>query len=246
MIPVKNIYHMLAYAFDALDRPEFKDVEPEEFQNAADLLAEILVRSIDDRARRGLAREYVDQEKALTAPRGKIDVVSAMESVAAKRRTIRCQFDEYSENAWTNRVLKTALQRLLTADVQPDRKKALRRVLAFFLNVEPIPPREIDWNRPLRRQDAGLRRLVNIARLVIENLVQSQIAGNMRLATFDEQTMWKLYEQFIFKYFAREHNALDVKRQQIIQWQIDANFSSADGLPKMRPDVILKNGARTL
>ena len=41
-IPIKNIYHMLAYAFQVLKQSNYEKVAAEEFDNVQDLLAAIL------------------------------------------------------------------------------------------------------------------------------------------------------------------------------------------------------------
>ena len=42
MIPVKNIYYMLAYVFQILNEDGFKNVAVEQFDNVAELCAAIL------------------------------------------------------------------------------------------------------------------------------------------------------------------------------------------------------------
>lgn len=42
MIPIQNIYHMLAYAFQILNEQGYKDLATEPFENTAELLAAIL------------------------------------------------------------------------------------------------------------------------------------------------------------------------------------------------------------
>ena len=46
MIPIRNIYYMLAYAFQVLQEQEYAFCATEKFDNAADLLAAILAKGI--------------------------------------------------------------------------------------------------------------------------------------------------------------------------------------------------------
>ena len=46
MIPVKNIYYMLSYAFSALRSKGYASIAAEDFDNAEDLLAAILAKGI--------------------------------------------------------------------------------------------------------------------------------------------------------------------------------------------------------
>ena len=44
MIRIQNIYHMLAYAFQVLCEQGYREMATEEFDNAAELCAAILIR----------------------------------------------------------------------------------------------------------------------------------------------------------------------------------------------------------
>lgn len=44
MIPIQNVYHMLAYAFQVLHEQGYRDVATEQFSNVAELCAAILVK----------------------------------------------------------------------------------------------------------------------------------------------------------------------------------------------------------
>ena len=46
MIPIRNIYYMLAYAFQVLHEQGYKDVAAEDFRNTAELLAAILCKGV--------------------------------------------------------------------------------------------------------------------------------------------------------------------------------------------------------
>ena len=80
VIPVKNIYYMLGYAFSALRSRGFADLATEDFENADDLLAAILTRGLSQQVKRGLKREYLEQEQILSSPRGKIDVSASIKA----------------------------------------------------------------------------------------------------------------------------------------------------------------------
>ena len=44
--PVKNIYYMLAYAFQVLKQKNYEDIAAEEFDDVQDLFAAILAKGI--------------------------------------------------------------------------------------------------------------------------------------------------------------------------------------------------------
>lgn len=58
MIPVRNIYWMLAYAFRALEKGAYERLGSEEFDNAQELCAATLARGVESQIKRGLGRGY--------------------------------------------------------------------------------------------------------------------------------------------------------------------------------------------
>lgn len=54
MIRIQNIYHMLAYAFQVLCEQGYREMATEEFDNAAELCAAILIRGTNSQVKRGL------------------------------------------------------------------------------------------------------------------------------------------------------------------------------------------------
>ena len=58
MIPVQNVYYMLAYAFQVLNEDGYRNVATEQFNNVAELCAAILTKgcfiTVEARTRPGL------------------------------------------------------------------------------------------------------------------------------------------------------------------------------------------------
>ena len=59
MIPIRNTYYMLAYAFQVLRQQGYRDIATEDFPSTAELLAEILIRGVRSQLKRGLGRSYL-------------------------------------------------------------------------------------------------------------------------------------------------------------------------------------------
>lgn len=53
-IPIRNVFHMLAYAFQALQQGEYTDVSTEDFEHIHDLFAAILVKGVGRQLKQGL------------------------------------------------------------------------------------------------------------------------------------------------------------------------------------------------
>lgn len=240
MIRIQNIYHMLAYAFQTLRGQGYRDIAAEEFDNTADLLAEILARGVSLQLKRGLGREYVDREEALSSPRGKIELSESLKTRSILRRQLVCSYDEFSTDTRMNRILKATIVLLIRSDIDKERKKALRRLLPYFADVDDVDLSGEDWHMRFDRNNQTYRMLINVCWLVVKGLLQTQEDGSLRMVDFlDEQRMSHLYEKFILEYYRREHPELSAGAPYI-SWALDDGFD--DMLPAMHTDITLKQG----
>ena len=244
MIPVQNIYYMLSYAFQVLNEQGYRDIATEQFDNVAELCAAILSKGIAVQLKRGLGREYIPQTEALSTLRGKVDVAESIKTQSVLRKQLICTYDDLTVNSHLNRILKSTMELLLRADISKARKKALRKLLVYFADVNALDVHSINWNIRYDRNNQSYRMLISICQLVVKGLLQTHADGSTRLMDFiDEQRMCRLYEKFILEYYRREHPEITARASQI-SWQLDDGFS--DMLPVMQSDITLSRDNRTL
>lgn len=240
MIPVRNIYYMLSYAFRALSSAGYRKLAAEQFDHAADLLAEILARGIAQQARKGFARSYVSRRELTANPRGKIDLTASLRTASPARRQLICEHDELSINNHFNRVLKTAVEMLALQDIDPKRKRTLVRLLPYLKDADRLNPRRIDWRIHHETPTQTYRMLMSISRLAIEGCLQCESENGAVMEDFiDDQRLSALYEHFLLEYFRREHGNRVHAHAPYIAWALDNGIDNA--LPRMRSDVTLQD-----
>lgn len=244
MICVRNLYHMLAYAFSVLTERGYRAVATEDFDNAAELCAAILERGVSLQLKRGLGQEYVGCTEARSSLRGKVEVTESVKSQALLRRQTVCSYDEFSVDTMMNRVIKSTVALLVRADISKARKKSFKKLMVFFADVREIDLHAVDWNMRFDRNNRTYRMLMAVCWLVVKGLLQTQSDGRVRMMDFlDEQRMCRLYEKFILEYYRKEHPQLNASAS-FIDWVLDDGMS--DGLPAMRSDITLSARGRVL
>ncbi len=244
MIPVQNIYYMLAYAFQVLKEQGYKNIATEQFGNAKELCAAILAKGVSVQIKRGLARESIQETEPLSALRGKLAVTESVKMRAMLRKQMVCTYDVFSVNAYRNRILKTTMLLLLHSDLSKSRKKELRKLLVYFDEVEVLDVHTINWNLQYDRNIQTYRMLISICYLVVKGLLQTNADGTARLMDFlDEQRMCRLYEKFILEYYRQEFPQLHVSASQI-PWALDDGVEAM--LPIMQSDITLSRGNTVL
>lgn len=243
MIAIRNLYHMLAYAFRVLQEREYVQCATETFENAADLLAAILVKGVAIQVRRGLGRDYQNQLEQLSCIRGKVELTQTLATQSLLRQRAVCAFDEFTTDCYLNRILKTAMARLLKCDVALERKKKLRNLLLYFDGVEVLNPLQINWTQRYHRNNQSYRMLVAICYLVLNGLIQSKEAGVIKVLDFDEAHKERLYEKFILEYYRKHFPGLKPAAQHI-PWALESDDDTF--LPQMKSDITLTKGDRIL
>ncbi len=244
MIPIRNVYYMLSYAFQVLNEQGYKDVATEQFSNVAELCAAILAKGFSIQLKRGLNREYIEQSEALSAIRGRIEIGESLKTRSMLKKQLICTYDEFSVNSYMNRIIKTTMELLLRSDISKARKKELRKLLVFLDEVESLDAYHINWKIVYNRNNQSYRMLVSICYLVVKGLLQTQSDGTTRLMDFlDEQRMHRLYEKFVLEYYRKEHPEITANASQI-SWQLDDDM--IDMLPVMQTDIMLTKGEKIL
>lgn len=237
MIPIQNIYYMLAYAFQVLNEEGYKDVATEKFNNVAELCAAILVKGVSIQVKRGLERNYISQSATLSGIKGKINITESIKTQTFLRRQMICTYDEFSVDTYSNQIIKTTMLKLLHADIDKSRKKDIKKLLVFFDAVQELDVNTINWNQQYSKSNKSYCMLISICYLVLKGLIQTTSDGNTKLMQFfDEQRMCRLYEKFVLEYYRKEHPELTACPSQI-SWQLDEAFT--DMLPVMQTDITL-------
>lgn len=245
MIRYQNIYHMLAYAFQVLNEQGYKDVAVEDFENTAELLAAILCRGVTVQIKRGLMREYIVKEEPLSSPRGKIEVSESIKTQSIRKKQLVCAYDDFSTNAYNNRIIKTTFDVLLKSSISKARKKDIKKLLIYFDSVDILDKKSINWNRRYDRNNQTYRMLISVCYMVLKGLLQTTSDGSTKLMDFlDEQRMCRLYERFILEYYRKEFPQIKVSASQI-PWSLGDGCSKAM-LPIMQSDIMLSYGNKVL
>lgn len=244
MIRIQNIYYMLSYAFQVLTEEGYKKISTEEFENVAELCAAILIKGLSSQIKRGLNKEYVQKSDSLSSIRGKIDISASIKDKSMLKKQLVCFYDDFSVNSYMNRIIKTTMNTLLRSNISVERKKEIRKLIIYFLDVELLNPETINWNLQFNKNNKTYQMLIFVCYLILKGLLQTTSSGNVKIMTFlDEQRMYKLYEKFILEYYRKEHPELNVTASQI-PWNIDDGY--IEMLPIMQSDIMLKKDDKTL
>ena len=241
---IKNIYYMLAYAFQVLRQKNYEQIASEEFDDVQDLFAAILARGIAQQLKQGLHREYVTRDEDLPVLRGKLDVYGTVKNQIQRKKVLSCEYDELSVDNIFNQILKTTVDILIRdSKVRIENKADLKKVALFFDEVRVIDPSAIRWNLlRYQRNNKNYEMLMNVCYFVLDGMLQTTEKGNYKMTAFSDEHMHRLYEKFVLEYFKRHHTYLDEARAAQVKWDLapDTEESMIRFLPIMQTDIFLR------
>lgn len=235
---------MLSYAFQILQEEGYRSIAAEEFDNTAELCAEILAKGVAVQIKRGLRREYITQKEPRSAPKGKLEITDSLKDMTVYKKQLVCTYDDFSVNSYMNSIIKSTMVLLLRADIAKKQKKKLKKLLVYFQDVDELDVHRIHWNMHYNRNNQTYRMLISICHLVVKGLLQTTQTGTQKVMHFfDEQRMHRLYEKFILEYYRKELPQVKATASQI-PWQLDNHISHM--LPVMQSDIMLSYQEKTL
>ena len=157
-IPIRNLWHMLLYAWNEVPISGSQFVGVENSPSLDALLASILAHLIQQRLRIGLGRSYVNNERFIRGIRGRIDFNESVKKLSFQKSQAYCRFQHYDMNAPKNQIVRSTLVRLVqSGKLGPDRAKAddLRhRLRRLVRDLEGIDIIELNLGM-IRRQQLG-------------------------------------------------------------------------------------------
>ena len=173
---------------------------------------------------------------------GQEQMVNALKATQViRKKQLVCNYDEFSVDAYPNRIIKTTMDLLLRGSISKARKKEIRKLMIFFDGISILDIHSINWDIQYDRNNQTYRMLIAVCRFVIKGLLQTTADGSTKIMDYaDDQTMAKLYEKFILGYYQREHPELKAYSPQIT-WQVTDGYRTL--LPTMQSDIVITNKA---
>src|SRR5687767_1881145 len=95
-IPVRNLYLLLSYAWDALDLADLVEVGVEDSAEPRDLLAHVFLCGCNHVLRRGVDRQYVEAREETSFPHGRVDFRGSLPLLSKRSGRLAVEYEELS------------------------------------------------------------------------------------------------------------------------------------------------------
>lgn len=247
-IPVRNLWHMLLYAWGEVPLKEQWVLEYAERAPSLDaLFASVLVKLMRGRMRLGLGRSYVDQKGSLRGIRGKVDFSESLKHHTFERGESYSRFQEHSANDPRNQIIRSTLVRLAQAgqfgprsDSANEVRNALRRLARDLHDIEliEVTPELIQKVKSLHH-DRDYRLMLAICNLILERQMPLESHGAQAFPALDRDALvlHNVYERFVANFYRIHLTSWKVTAQKRLEWHAKV---TSEQLPSMVPDLVLQ------
>ena len=250
VIPIRNIYFLLCYAWDRLAEGNLVDVSALDSTELADLFATVLLNGTHHVIRRGMDQGYQVFEGELASIRGRVDVAASARKMLLAHGRACCVYDELNVNTLPNRILKATLRHLANL---PSLDESLRKKLWVLVrslgDIEDIHLTKLAFRQiQLNGNKRFYRFLLNVCELVQGAWLVDEATGSYRFRDFlrDERQMARLFENFIFHFYRIERSEMTATRERIYWTALSEEDPDLQLLPTMLTDVVLRDNQRTI
>jgi len=251
-IPIRNLWHMLLYAWNEASLNAIHGWMMEAAESAPtldSLLASILIKLMQQRLRIGLGRDYVNQAQTLRGIRGRIDFAKSLKNQTFERGEIICEYQGFNSNSQKNQIIRTMLARLVKVgqfgpestsakEIQQKLRRLIRDLDGIdFMEVTP----DLIRRQLLIRNDHDYRLMLSICDLILQRQMPggSEERAASAVPAFDREALvlHSVYERFVTNFYRIHLKGWEVNAQKRLEWHAkDANAH----LPMMVPDLVLQ------
>lgn len=247
---INNIYYMLAYAFrfDKLIEKNIFLGSFEEFENVYDLLSFMLFTFINKMIKRGFYKDYKLTTEITSVARGKINFGQSIKENTLINRKLVCSFDDFSDNIYLNKIIKTTLFYLIKSNkMKKENKQKIKKIYLYFDDIDILDNRTIRWNQIiLNKSNRRYQVIINICYLILKELIITQENGENRYRDFfEDEKLSVIYERFVREYYKKHYPKLNPSIKSM-KWNIDEGYPMIDFLPTMITDINLYHENKVL
>ena len=247
MIPIRNIYYLLSYAWNKLEESELVDVSAEDESDLLNLLSSVLLNGTKTLLKRGIDRQYITENEVYQGIKGKVNITDSLRKNLFSKGLSICEFDELSADILPNQILKTTLQNLTKIpNLSLTLKQEIRTIIYRLHEInEIILTNTIFHQVQINRNNSFYAFLLNISELIYQNILINEETGIFKFKDFlrDKRQMARLFEEFIRNFYKVEIPEAKVFKEDL-RWKMAGETHQF--LPKMQTDISIKINDRKL
>ncbi|UOD32155.1 McrC family protein [Massilia violaceinigra] len=206
-------------------------------------MAEFLL-SVEQIVKRGLRSDYSTRQDNLQALRGKILISQQLRHNLTRADRFFTEHDEFSSNRPENRLLHTALRKILPLLVSQENQRLARELSFIFAEVPQSTQIQLDFRRVrLTRGMSNYADALAWAELILNELSPVSGSGSHRAPSL-LFPMERLFEAFVAKHLSRQ-----LRKPNFLKTQARSHHLVRHGAQdwfRLKPDLLVRESMTDL
>ena len=249
-VPIARLFFLLGYSLDPKSGWRDGEVDVAEHRDLLPALAHAVERQVDQALRQGLLQGYRATEESALVVRGRIREAEQIRRRFGATLPVEVAYDEFTTDIAENRILRTAVERLLRLPGVPgDVRRRLLHQRARLADVTPVVRghRLPGWHSS--RLNSRYQPALHLARVILDGASAEHAPGGLRVDGFLFD-MNQLFEDFVtvalretFRgtgHTARLQDSHHLDEASVIRMRPDFVLYGADGTPAAVVDAKYK------
>ena len=247
----RKIFLKMLRAWRGLKSAQFNEANIRDVQNfnMLEIFFYLFLNNVVSLTQRGLARGYQPQEENLPCLRGRILFTPHIRENSANQARFYVGYDEFTANRPVNRLIHSALHKLLSFTREPRNQQLLHQLRLYFTDIPKSKRIDADWQR--HRVDRSMPHYDSVmpwVRLFLFGHGLTTFAGKHVNASM-LFPMEEVFEDFVTHAFRRYQNKYPVRAQlprrflaeKIVGKEEKKAFQMEPDISLMDPDPSLRN-----
>lgn len=205
-----------------------------------DILAKVYSKKLLSELQKGLYREYVSKEEALSIIKGKILISKSIKENTINKNKMNCKYDEFTEDNLFNAILKRAINVILFSIKNDDVKKELNIINNLFNDVSDIYiSNNIILNYKLNRMNNRFLECFTLAKLILLNSSMDKSLGkeNGFSILFEMNYLYEEYIGVLLKEVFNDTN-ISINTQEKSRYLLWNTLKERNEIA-LKPDIVI-------
>ena len=205
-----------------------------------DILAKVYSKKLLNELQKGLYREYVSKEEALSIIKGKILISKSIKENTINKNKMNCKYDEFTEDNLFNAILKRAINVILFSIKNDDVKKELNIINNIFNDVSDIYiSNNIILNYKLNRMNNRFLECFTLAKLILLNSSMDKSLGkeNGFSILFEMNYLYEEYIGVLLKEVFNDTN-ISINTQEKSRYLLWNTLKERNEIA-LKPDIVI-------
>ena len=205
-----------------------------------DILAKVFSKKLLNELQKGLYREYVSKEEALSTIKGKTLISKSIKENTINKNKMNCKYDEFTEDNLFNAILKRAISVILFSIKNYDVKKELNIINNVLNYISDIYiPNNIILNYKLNRMNNRFLECFTLAKLILLNSSMDKSLGkeNGFSILFEMNYLYEEYIGVLLKEVFNDTN-ISINTQEKSRYLLWNTLKERNEIA-LKPDIVI-------